>query len=157
MDPTPLLMDVGPDLPRRLPEAERTIAGGELGIDDEAILVAQPNQQLVPRLLALTEAVVERQELLLAAGAKWMRLSGCSASQSALAKADRSDLNKICSISDATNSKPNRLAAMTTALIRLCRRLSNRILIFGLVCFAVGVWVGRLTAHKPVLWGLLGS
>jgi hypothetical protein len=46
---------------------------------------------------------------------------------------------------------------MTTALIRLCSRLSNRILIFGLVCFAVGVWVGRLTAHKPVLWGLLGS
>ena len=52
---------------RRLPEAERTIADGELGVDDEAVLVAQADQQLVPALLALPEAVVDRQELLLAA------------------------------------------------------------------------------------------
>jgi hypothetical protein len=72
---------------------------------------------------------------------------------SALARPIGSDLSKICSIYDATNSKLNCLAA----LIRLSSRLSNRVLIFGLVCFAVGVWVGRLIADKPVLWGLLGN
>jgi hypothetical protein len=50
-----------------------------------------------------------------------------------------------------------RLVAMTTAFIRLCGRVSDRTLIFGLVCFTIGVWVGRLTAHKSVLWGLLGN
>jgi hypothetical protein len=59
---------IRPDLPRRLPETERPVAGGELGIDHEAVLVPQANQQLVPRLLALAEAVLDRQELLLAAG-----------------------------------------------------------------------------------------
>ena len=51
----------------------------------------------------------------------------------------------------------HRLAAMTTAFARFCGRVSDRALIFGLVCFTIGVWVGRLTAHKEVLWGLLGS
>ena len=36
-------------------------------------------------------------------------------------------------------------------------RVSDRTLIFGRVCFTIGVWLGRLTADKPVLWGLLGS
>ena len=67
MHPTSLLPDGGPDLSRRLPEAEGAVTGGKLGVDDEAVLVAQPDQQLVPALLALPEAVVERQELLLAA------------------------------------------------------------------------------------------
>src|ERR671920_1015079 len=61
-------MDVGPDLPRRLPEAERTVAGGQLGVEGEAVLVTQADQELVPALLTLAEAVVDRQELLLAAG-----------------------------------------------------------------------------------------
>lgn len=52
---------------------------------------------------------------------------------------------------------PNRLTAMTTALIRLSERLSDRALIVGLVCFVIGLWVGRLTAHKAILWGLLGG
>jgi hypothetical protein len=51
----------------------------------------------------------------------------------------------------------HRLTAVTTVFIRLRGRVSDRILIFGLVCFTIGVWLGRLTAHKPVLWGLLGS
>ena len=34
---------------------------------------------------------------------------------------------------------------------------TNRTLIFCLVCFMIGVWVGRLTAHMPVRWGLLGG
>jgi hypothetical protein len=46
---------------------------------------------------------------------------------------------------------------MTTAFIRLCERVSDRALMFGLACFVIGLWVGRLTAHKSVLWGLLGS
>jgi hypothetical protein len=28
---------------------------------------------------------------------------------------------------------------------------------FGMVCFLLGLWVGRFTAQKAVLWGLLGS
>jgi uncharacterized membrane protein YedE/YeeE len=51
----------------------------------------------------------------------------------------------------------HRLAAMTTAFARFCGRVSDRALIFGLVCFTIGVWLGRLTADKPVLWGLLGN
>jgi hypothetical protein len=43
------------------------------------------------------------------------------------------------------------------SLHQICGRVSDRTLIFGLACFAIGVWVGRLTAHEPVLWGLLGS
>jgi hypothetical protein len=65
MDPTALRTRTRPDLPRRLPEAERT-AGGELGVDDESVLVAQPDQQLVPALLALARAVLDREQLLLA-------------------------------------------------------------------------------------------
>jgi hypothetical protein len=55
--------------------------------------------------------------------------------------------------------KADRLAAMTRALafIRPCERLTDRALIFGLVCFAIGLWVGRFTAHMAVFWGLLGS
>ena len=68
MHPTTLLPGGRPDLARRLPEAEGALAGGKLGVDDQAVLVAQAEQQLVPALLALAEAVVDRQELLLAAG-----------------------------------------------------------------------------------------
>jgi hypothetical protein len=55
--------------------------------------------------------------------------------------------------------KADRLAAMTRALafIRLCERLTDRALIFGLVCFAIGLCVGRFTAHMAVFWGLLGG
>jgi hypothetical protein len=67
VNPAPLLPGGGPDLARRLPEAERAVAGGEPGIDHEAVLVAQPDQQLVPGLLALAETVVDREQLSLAA------------------------------------------------------------------------------------------
>jgi hypothetical protein len=33
---------------QRLPEAQAAIAGGELGVDLQAVLVAQPEQQLAP-------------------------------------------------------------------------------------------------------------
>jgi hypothetical protein len=46
---------------------------------------------------------------------------------------------------------------MTTALIRLCERFSDRALIFGLACFMTGSWVGRFTAHKGSLLGMLGG
>jgi hypothetical protein len=42
---------------------------------------------------------------------------------------------------------------MTTALIRLCERFSDRALIFGLACFVIGPWVGRFTAHEAAFWG----
>jgi hypothetical protein len=67
------------------------------------------------------------------------------------------DFSKKWLIFGARSFQTNRLAAMTTAFVRLCGRVSDRTLVFGLVCFTIGVWVGRLTAHKPVLWGLLGS
>jgi hypothetical protein len=54
-------------------------------------------------------------------------------------------------------AQTDRLAAMTTALIRLCERVSDRGLMFGLVYFVIGLWVGRFTVHKALLWGLLGS
>ena len=73
-----------------------------------------------------------------------------------LQRAISSDLTKIRLILGVTNSQTNRPAAMTTALQVMCR-VSGRTLIFGLVCFAIGAWLGRLTAHKPVLRGLLGS
>ena len=46
---------------------------------------------------------------------------------------------------------------MIAALIRLYEQVSDRTLMFGLVCFVIGLWVGRFTAHKWLLWGLLGS
>src|SRR5262249_3553510 len=49
---------------QRSPEAERTIAGGELGVELEAILIPQPEQKLPPALGALPEAVLDRQQLL---------------------------------------------------------------------------------------------
>ena len=52
---------------QRLPEAQGTVAGGELGIEHQAILVAQPQQQLAPALGALPKAILDRQELLAAA------------------------------------------------------------------------------------------
>jgi hypothetical protein len=36
-----------PDLLGRLPEAESAVASGELGVDDQTVLVAQPDQELV--------------------------------------------------------------------------------------------------------------
>jgi hypothetical protein len=39
-------------------------------------------------------------------------------------------------------AQTDRLAAMTTALIRLCERVSDRGLMFGLVWFVIGLWVG---------------
>jgi hypothetical protein len=57
----------GPDLAQRLPEAERPVAGGELGRKREPVLVAQAEQQLAPALGALPPAVLDREQLLPAA------------------------------------------------------------------------------------------
>ncbi len=56
-----------PNLPDRLPETQRSIAGRELGFDRKAIFIAQAYQKLVPALLALAKTVVDRQEFFLAA------------------------------------------------------------------------------------------
>jgi hypothetical protein len=48
VNPAALLPGFGPDLVQRLPEAQAAIAGGELGVDLQAVLVAQPEQQLAP-------------------------------------------------------------------------------------------------------------
>jgi hypothetical protein len=53
-----------PDLVQRLPEAERLVAGGELGRDLQAVLVAQAEQQLAPALRALAVAVLDGQQFL---------------------------------------------------------------------------------------------
>jgi hypothetical protein len=63
-----LLTGLGPDLAQCLPEAQGTITGGELGIEHEPVLVAQAEQQLTPALGALAKAVLDRQQLLPAAG-----------------------------------------------------------------------------------------
>ncbi len=62
-----MVAGLGPDLVQRLPEAERTIAGGEFGIQLQAVLVTQPKQQFAPALGALTKAILDRQQLLAAA------------------------------------------------------------------------------------------
>jgi hypothetical protein len=49
---------------QRLPEAQGTVAGGQLGIEDEPVLVAQAEQQLTPALGTLAKAVLDRQQLL---------------------------------------------------------------------------------------------
>lgn len=77
--------------------------------------------------------------------------------QSALASAVGLDFTTVVADFWRNELQNYRLVAMTTAFIRLCGRVSDRTLIFGLVCFTIGVWVGRLTAHKSVLWGLLGN
>src|SRR3954465_11544738 len=66
--PAPLLPGLGPDLVQRLPEAQRSVAGGELGIEHEPVLVTQAEQQLTPALGALAKAVLDGQQLLPAAG-----------------------------------------------------------------------------------------
>ena len=53
---------------QRLPEAERAVAGRQLGIDDQPVLVAQTEQELAPALGALAEAVLDRQQLLATLG-----------------------------------------------------------------------------------------
>jgi hypothetical protein len=53
---------------QRLPEAQGTVAGGQLGIEDEPVLVAQAEQQLTPALGTLAKAVLDRQQLLAAIG-----------------------------------------------------------------------------------------
>jgi hypothetical protein len=63
-----LLPGLRPDLVQRLPEAERTIAGGELRVEHEPVLVAQPEQQLAPALGALSKTILDRQQLLPALG-----------------------------------------------------------------------------------------
>ena len=51
-----------------LPEAERSVAGGKLGVEHQAVLVSQAEQQLAPTLGALAKAVLDRQQLLAPAG-----------------------------------------------------------------------------------------
>jgi hypothetical protein len=63
-----LLPRLGPDLVQRLPEPQTTVAGGELGVHLQAVLVAQPEEQLAPTLGALAKAVLDRQQLLVAIG-----------------------------------------------------------------------------------------
>ena len=67
MDPAALRAHGRPDLPRGLPEAQRTVAGGEFGVEGEAVLIPQADQQLMPALLARAEAVGDRPDRLLAA------------------------------------------------------------------------------------------
>ena len=62
-----LLLGLGPDLVQRLPEAERPVAGGELGIEREAVLVTATQQQLAPALGARAKTVLDREQLLAAA------------------------------------------------------------------------------------------
>ena len=57
-----LLARLGPDLVQRLLEPQATIAGGELGVDLQAILVTQPQEQLAPTLGALAKTVLDRQQ-----------------------------------------------------------------------------------------------
>src|SRR3954454_6556809 len=66
--PAPLLPGLGPDLVQRLPEAQGPVAGGELGIELQPVLVAQAEQELAPALGALAEAVLDRQQLLATLG-----------------------------------------------------------------------------------------
>jgi len=58
-----LLSGFGPDLVQRLPEAQAAVAGGELGVDSQAVLVAQPQQEFAPTLGALAKAVLDGQQL----------------------------------------------------------------------------------------------
>src|SRR5918998_6963925 len=51
------------DLLERLPEAERAVAGGQLGRDDEAAGL-EPDQQLMPALRTLAHADLEANQLL---------------------------------------------------------------------------------------------
>jgi hypothetical protein len=53
------------DLAQRLPESERTVAGGQLGRDHEAAAL-EIEQHFAPRLGALPVAVGDRQQLLAA-------------------------------------------------------------------------------------------
>jgi hypothetical protein len=51
---------------QRLPEAERTVADGELGGDGETVLTAKTQEHLAPTLGAFAVAVLDRQQLLAA-------------------------------------------------------------------------------------------
>ena len=62
-----MLPGLGPDLVQRLPEAQGTVTGGELGCKREPVLVAQPEQELAPALGALAVAVLDREQLFSAA------------------------------------------------------------------------------------------
>src|SRR6185503_13661297 len=59
---------LGPDLVQSLPEAECPIAGGKPGVEPQAILVPQAEQQLTPALGTLAKAILDRQQLLAPAG-----------------------------------------------------------------------------------------
>src|SRR3954451_6444932 len=61
-----VLPDLWAHLMQRPPEAERTIAGGELRVERETVLVAQPKQEFAPALGALPEAVLDGQQFLAA-------------------------------------------------------------------------------------------
>ena len=63
-----LLSGFGPDLVQRLPEPQTAVAGGELGVHLQAVLVTQPEQQLAPTLGALAKTVLDGQQLLVAVG-----------------------------------------------------------------------------------------
>ena len=63
--PAPLVPRRGEDLLQRLPEAERAVAGGQLGRDGEAARL-EVDQQLPPALRALAHADLEAEQLLLA-------------------------------------------------------------------------------------------
>ena len=67
VDPAALLARGGIDLRQRLPEAQRSVAGGQLGIDRQAAGL-HVQQQRLPRLLALAIAVGDGDQLLLAVG-----------------------------------------------------------------------------------------
>ncbi len=74
-----LLPGFGPDFVQRLPEPQTAVASGELGVDLQAVLVAQPQEELTPTLRTLAKAVLDRQQLLVAVGI------GADADQQALA------------------------------------------------------------------------
>ena len=63
-----LLARLGTDFVQRLPEPEAAVAGGELGVHLQAILVAETKQQLTPTLGALAKNVRDGQQLLVAVG-----------------------------------------------------------------------------------------
>ena len=63
-----MLLGPGPDLVQGLPKAERPVAGGKLGVEHQAILVPQAEQQLAPALGALAKTVLDCQQLLAPAG-----------------------------------------------------------------------------------------
>src|SRR3954451_6748806 len=51
-----------------LVDCERPVAGGKLGIEHQAVLIPQVEQQVTPALGTLAKAVLDRQQLLAPAG-----------------------------------------------------------------------------------------